>query len=149
MAVIEFINGENKTYGAMKRVLEYIMNAAKTEPHLIGGYNCDYKNAYHQFVLTKRNFNKETGRQYIHFTQSFAPYDKVTPEDVKEIADKLVLMEAFNGFQIAYAVHTDRDHLHTHFVINSVNSETGLKWKQSAEQLQMMKDFSDDLCRDK
>ncbi len=149
MAVIEFINGENKTYGAMKRVIEYITNPAKTEPHLISGHNCDINNAYHQFVLTKRHFGKETGRQYIHFTQSFAPYDKVTPDDVKAIADELVQMEAFRGFQIAYAVHTDKDHLHTHFVVNTVNSETGLKWKQSSEQLQIMKDFSDDLCRSK
>jgi len=147
MAVIEFINGSNKTYGAMKRVIDYIKNPAKTEPHLIGGHNCDINNAYHQFILTKRNYNKETGRQYIHFTQSFAPYDKVTPEDVKAIADELVQMEVFKGFQIAYAVHIDKEHLHTHFVVNTVNEETGLKWKQSAEELQAFKDYSDDLCR--
>ncbi len=147
MAVIEFINGANKTYSAMKRVISYIQNPVKTSPHLIGGYNCDPNNAFNQFVMSKRNYNKETGRQYIHFTQSFAPYDKVTPEDVKTIADELVQMDFFKGFEIVYAVHTDRPHLHTHFVVNSVNAETGLKWKQGAEQLQMLKDYSDELCR--
>lgn len=147
MAVIEFINGANKTYGALKKVIDYIMNPAKTEAHLMGGHNCDVSNAYLQFVMTKRNFSKETGRQYIHFTQSFAPYDKVTPEIVKKIADELVQMKSFKGFQIAYAVHTDRDHLHTHFIVNTVNAETGLKWKQSAEQLQLMKDYSDEICK--
>ncbi|WFD10848.1 relaxase/mobilization nuclease domain-containing protein [Tepidibacter hydrothermalis] len=147
MAVIEFINGENKTYGAMKKVIDYITNPAKTEPHLIDGHNCDINNAYHQFVLTKRNYNKETGRQYIHVTQSFAPYDKVTPEEVKKIAYELLQMEFFKGFEVVYAVHTDKNHLHTHFVVNTVNAETGLKWKQSAEQLQLLKDYSDDLCR--
>jgi hypothetical protein len=131
----------------MKRVLAYIINPVKTEPHLIDGYNCDINNAYNQFVLTKRNYNKETGRQYIHFTQSFAPYDKVTPEEVKKIAEELLQMEIFKGFEVAYAVHTDKNHLHTHFVVNTVNAETGLKWKQSAEQLQLLKDYSDDLCR--
>lgn len=147
MAVIEFINGANKTHSAMKRVINYIQNPAKTAPHLIGGHICDPNNALNQFVMTKRNYIKETGRQYIHFTQSFAPYDKVTPEDVKEIADELVKMDFFNGFEIVYAVHTDRPHLHTHFVVNSVNAESGLKWKQSVEQLQMLKDYSDELCR--
>lgn len=147
MAVIEFINGSNKTYGAMKRVINYIVNPVKTEPHLIDGLNCDINNAHSQFVQTKREYGKETGRQYIHFTQSFAPYDKVTPTDVKEIADELVQMDFFKGFEIAYAVHTDKEHLHTHFIVNSVNAETGLKWKQSAEQLQMLKDYSDELCR--
>lgn len=131
----------------MKQVIEYILKKHKTETHLIGAHNCDFENAYIQFVITKRNCNKETGRQYIHFTQSFAPYDKVTPEMVKQIADELVQMEQFKGFQIAYAVHTDRDHLHTHFVVNTVNKETGVKWKQSAEQLQMMKDYSDQICK--
>lgn len=147
MAVIEFINGSNKTVSAMKRVIDYIKNPAKTDSHLIGGHNCDPNNAYHQFVMTKRNYRKESGRQYIHFTQSFAPYDKVAPEDVKAIADELVKYEMFKGFEIVYAVHTDRPHLHTHFVVNTVNAETGLKWKQSAEQLQMLKDYSDELCK--
>lgn len=147
MATIEFINGANKTYGAMKRVLDYILSSQKTSIELVGGYNCDVNNANNEFVLTKRNFNKETGRQYIHLVQSFAPYDKVTPEIVREIADELVQLPFLKGFQIAYAVHTDKDHLHTHFVINTVNSETGLKWKQSTKELQAMKDFSDELCR--
>lgn len=147
MAVIEFINGKNKTYGAMKRVIEYITNPIKTEFHLTEGFNCDINNAYNQFVLTKRSYGKETGRQYIHFTQSFAPYEKILPEEVKEIADELLQLDFFKGFQVAYAVHTDRDHLHAHFVVNSVNAETGLKWKQSAEQLQQLKDYSDELCR--
>jgi len=85
--------------------------------------------------------------QYIHFTQNFAPYDKVTPEIVKKIDKERVRIEAFKDFQIAYAVHTDRDHLHTHFVVNTVNKKTGMKWKQSAEQLQMMKDYSDEICK--
>lgn len=147
MAVINFVNGENKTYGSMQKVINYILNPLKTDLSLIGGYNCDYKNAYEQFVQTKRNYGKETGRQYIHFVQSFAPYDKVTPEILKEIADELVQMDFLQGFEIVYAVHTDREHLHTHFVVNTVNAETGLKWKQSAEQLQTMKDYSDDLCK--
>lgn len=133
----------------MKRVINYILNPLKTNRFLTGGFNCDYNNAYEQFVQTKRNYGKETGRQYMHFTQNFAPGDKITPEEIKKIADELVQMKFLKGFEIVYAVHTDREHLHTHFVVNSVNAETGLKWKQSAEQLQIMKDYSDNLCRKK
>ena len=147
MAVIEFINGKNSTLSALNRVLKYIINPAKTDENLKGGHNCDVNTAYNDFFMIKELNSKTKGRQYIHFTQSFAPYDKVTPEIVKQIADELVQMEAFKGFQVAYAVHTDRDHLHTHFVVNTVNKETGHKWKQSAEQLQMMKDYSDEICR--
>ncbi|HAE62693.1 MAG TPA: relaxase [Eubacteriaceae bacterium] len=147
MAVIDFINAENKTYKGMKRAISYILNPEKTEPHLISGHNCDPENAYYEFVLTKRHFKKENGRQFIHFVHSFAPYEKVTPEQVHEIAKELMQADIFKGFQVVAATHTDKDHLHTHFIINTVNAETGLKWKQSREQLQVIKDYSDQLCR--
>jgi len=131
----------------MKRVIEYITNPAKTEPHLIGGLSCDINNAYNQFVMTKRHYQKEAGRQYIHFMQSFAPYEKITPEEVKSMADELVKMKQFEGYEIIYATHIDRAHLHTHFILNTVNAVTGLKWKQGATELQMIKDYSDELCR--
>jgi len=75
MAVIDFINAENKTYKGMKRALSYIMNLDKTQPNLISGQNCDPENAHSEFILTKRHFQKETGRQFIHFVQSFAPHN--------------------------------------------------------------------------
>lgn len=148
MAVIEFINGKNTSPSALKRVLAYINNPAKTEEALKGSYNCNSEKAYNDMYMVKNTLYKTKGRQYIHFTQSFAPYDKVTPELVKKIADELIQHSAFNGYQVAYAVHTDREHLHTHFVINTVHQETGRKWRQSKEELQAFKDFSDDLCRE-
>lgn len=147
MAVIEYINGKNNSLSALKRVLEYINNPAKTEVHLKGGHNCNAYKPYNEMHQTKKSYGKMTGRQYIHFTQSFAPYDKVTPELVKRIADELVQHDSFKGFQISYAVHTDRDHLHTHFVLNTVNKESGKKWEQKREELQALKDFSDGICR--
>ncbi len=147
MAVIDFINAENKTYKGMKRALSYIMNLNKTKPNLLSGQNCDPENAHSEFILTKRCFQKETGRQFIHFVQSFAPYENVTPEMVHEIAGKLLQNDMFKGFQTVYATHTDREHLHTHFIINTVNVKTGLKWKQSREQLQTLKDYSDEICK--
>jgi hypothetical protein len=147
MAVIEYINGKNSSLKALKRVLEYINNSEKTEAYLKGGHNCNSSKPYNDMHSVKNKYGKMTGRQYIHFIQSFAPYDKVTPELVKEIADELVKHPSFNGYQVSYAVHTDRDHLHTHFVINSVNQITGRKWEQKREQMQSLKDFSDDICR--
>ncbi len=147
MAVIEFINGKNDSLSALKRALEYINNPAKTEEQLKGTHNCNILKPYNDMYMTKRAQNKTKGRQYIHFTQSFAPYDKVTLEIIKKIADELVKHQSFNGYQVAYAVHTDRDHLHTHFVVNTVHMESGKKWRQSKEELQAFKDYSDDLCR--
>lgn len=59
MAVIEIIKGSNKTYSAMKRVINYIKYPVKTSDHLIGGHNCDANNAYNQFVLTMQIITKK------------------------------------------------------------------------------------------
>lgn len=148
MAVIDFINAENKTYQGMQRAINYILNPSKTSDELVGGHNCDFENAYFEFAANKEHYHKENGRQFIHFVQSFAPYEKVTPEMVREIGNKLMKADLFKGFQVVSATHTDKDHLHTHFIIDTVNKETGLKWKQSREALQQIKDYSDKLCRE-
>lgn len=147
MAIIEFVNGKNKTYSGLKRVINYILREDKTELGLYGGFNCDSENAFNNFILTKRLYQKETGRQYIHFVQSFADYENLSAETAKAIVDDLLLFEKFNVYQIVYATHTDTDNLHTHFVLNTVNSFTGKKWRISKEELQELKDFSDEICR--
>ncbi|TYQ17833.1 UNVERIFIED_CONTAM: hypothetical protein Cloal_0205 [Acetivibrio alkalicellulosi] len=148
MAIIEFINASNKTYKGMKRAIDYIQNPDKTLPNLIKGKNCSPNTVYNEFVITKQNFKKEIGRQFIHFTQSFSPKDKVTPDMIIKIADKLLEHECFKDFQVVYATHIDKEHLHTHFIINSVSFNTGKKWQLSKENLANLKEYSDELCRE-
>lgn len=148
MAVIEFINGSNNTYKGMKRAINYIKNPLKTSEYLIGGKDCSPDTAYEEFVMIKQNFNKEKGRQFIHFIQSFSPNDKAAPELINEIGKRLLEHEAFKDFQVVYATHTDKKHLHTHFIINSVSFTKGHKWQLSKEQLESLKEYSDKLCRE-
>ena len=147
MAVIEFINASNEHYSEMKKVINYIKNPLKTLPHLISGFNCDPDNAYENFVLTKRIFDKEEGRQFIHFTQSFSPDDELTPELAHQIGNDLLNSGMFDGFQVVFSTHLDRDHIHNHFVINTVNFDNGKKWHKSANDLAKLKEHSDELCK--
>lgn len=132
----------------MKKVISYVLHPKKTNEFICGGIKCNTNTAYEEFVLTKQNYKKEKGRQYIHFVQSFSPQDKVTPEKIKELSDKFLKHKIFEGFQIVYSVHTDKPHLHTHYVVNTVNEDTGRKWQLSKEQLQELKDYSDELCKE-
>lgn len=148
MAVVEMIQSHYKTKAAVKKIINYIFDPEKTSPEIMGGVFCSPATAVQEFLLTKALYKKEKGRQVIHLTQAFAPTDNVTPEMVKEIADKFLQHACFKGFQVAYAVHTNKSHLHTHFVINTVNYETGKKWQQTKEELKSLKQYSDDLCRE-
>jgi hypothetical protein len=149
LAVIEFINNINNSLVGMKRAINYIINENKTKPHLVTGINCSPNiNAYFEMLAIKQNYRKTTGRQFIHFTQSFSPKDDLTHEIAHEIAKKLCTLKQFDGFQILTATHIDRDHVHNHFIINTVNADTGQKWKQSPNRLRQLKDYSDLLCQE-
>lgn len=132
---------------SIRRALDYTTNQEKTI-ELVTGVNCTSATAYAEMICVKTMFNKLQGRQFVHFVQSFHPAEQVTPQQVHEIGIRLAKeFERFKGFQIVVATHVNEKHIHNHFVINSVNMETGLKWQQSPAQMKMVKDFSDQLCR--
>lgn len=161
MAIIEFINGKKndsgvrttyKTLSSMKRLINYILRKDKTIDLLKGGIYCNPDTAYDEFIITKAAYGKlpETkiskSNQVVHFAQSFKK-DELDEITAKRIADDLMKYDIFKGFQVVYAVHMDTDQFHTHFAINTVNYETGLRWHISKNDIQKIKDYSDELCR--
>ena len=57
------------------------------------------------------------------------PAGEGTPEIMYDIAMRFA-KEAFAGeYEAVVAVHTDREHLHAHIIINSVNMVTGYKFQ--------------------
>lgn len=73
-------------------------------------------------------FGKTGGRQGYHFVISLKPGEG-TPEIMYDIAMHFA-EEAFAGeYEAVVAVHTDREHLHAHIVINSVNMVNGYKFQ--------------------
>ncbi len=146
MAVIEFINRKNLTLMGMKKNLDYITKGQKTvNGKYVYGHNCDVANAYEDFCLTKQMFGKLTGRQHIHFTQSFRGKE-ASAELVHQIGKELLAHPLFKKFQVVMATHTDTHNTHNHFVVNTVNIEDGKKWQLSEEDLEELKDFSDEVC---
>ena len=93
---------------------------------------------------TKRLHDKNDGRMFYHMIQSFKPEEILTPQTAHEIALKMA--EQFPGFEILVATHTDREHIHSHFIINSVNADTGKKYHSNLESLQQLREVSDRLC---
>ena len=100
-----------------------------------------------QFYETRRAFNKDDKILSHHYVQSFSPNEKVTPELVHKIGVELAEKIA-PGFQVIVSTHVDKDHIHNHFIINSVSMETGLKWKGNKTTLEkIMRPESDKLCK--
>ena len=143
MAIVKFI----ASGCPMNNIFPYVMNESKTEDGiLVSGIHCTPESALDEFRFVKNKFGKIDGRQYYHIVQSFSPDDKLTPETAHEIG--LRFAEYFPGYQIVVATHCDRDHLHNHLVMNSVNMENGKKFHQTADDLARVKEYSNRLCRE-
>lgn len=97
--------------------------------------------------VTKFLWDKDGGRTYKHFVQSFAPGEKIDSAQAHQIACQLAASRPeWQDFEVLIATHEDKAHIHTHFVVNSVSYVDGHKLQQSKAELQAMKDYSDQLC---
>ena len=111
--------------------------------------NCDNGGAEDltkQFFEIRRAFKKDRERLAHHYVQSFSPNEKVTPELAHQIGVELAEKIA-PGFQVVVSTHIDRDHIHNHIILNSVNPSTGMKWVNNKTSLYSIWQESDKLCQ--
>ena len=99
-----------------------------------------------QFFETRRAFNKDNERLAHHYVQSFSPNEQITPELAHQIGVELA-QKMYPGFQVVVSTHVDRNHIHNHIILNSVNMETGMKWKNNKTTLKAIWQESDKLCK--
>lgn len=59
----------------------------------------------------------------------------------------LELAESFKGYEVLVATHIDNDHWHNHLIVNSVSCETGLKLQFNEQDLNRLRDRSDEICK--
>ena len=150
MAIVHFVNYKRGTQSraAMRGVMLYVMQEKKTawegEP-LISGINCQPQSVYDDFLNTKLLYHKDSGVMFYHMVQSFPKGAAVDPRQAHEAARRLA--EYFDGCEVLVCTHVDREHIHSHCVINSVNFETGKKLHMAKEQLQELMRRNDAICQ--
>ena len=133
MAIIKILNimeseGRNPA-SHLKNALEYIQNPDKTEECvLVGSINCLLDTAFEQMEETKNIFHKTGKRQGYHVIISFSPEEKVTAEQAMYVLEHFAKDVLGDDYEAAYAVHTDREHMHGHLIWNSVSMTTGKKY---------------------
>lgn len=131
--------------GGLSRVLQYAANPKKTNNKLyVNGINCEPETAYEEFTAVKHSYAKTGGIEAYHGYLSFKEQD-ITPELSLKIGTEFAQEVWGKRFQILVTVHTDTEHSHCHFVINSVSFVDGkklwgeekawFKFKQTADRL--------------
>lgn len=132
----------------LRDVMDYATQDYKTEEQrYVSGVNCILEIARDQMMMVKWQFGKEGGIAAFHGYQSFAP-GEVTPEQAHAIGVELARRLWGDRFQVIVATHLDREHIHNHFVLNSVSFVDGKKFNDCKATYALMRQTSDQLCRE-
>ena len=133
----------------MKSVMRYVSQLSKTiwdGQQLVSGIGCQPETAFDEFLSTKLLHRKDGGVMFYHMVQSFPKGADVDPRTAHEAARRLV--GYFEGCEVLVCTHVDREHIHSHCIINSVNFETGKKVHMADEQIQELRVRNDQICEE-
>ncbi|HDM0816776.1 TPA: relaxase/mobilization nuclease domain-containing protein [Staphylococcus aureus] len=122
------------------------INYAEKRAEEKSGLNCDVDYAKSSFKQTRALYGKENGVQAHTVIQSFKP-GEVTPGQCNQLGLELAEKIAPNH-QVAIYTHTDKEHVHNHIVINSIDLETGRKYQSNKQQRDFIKQTNDDISRE-
>ncbi|WP_195615020.1 relaxase/mobilization nuclease domain-containing protein [Intestinimonas butyriciproducens] len=149
MATVTFIKYAKQSAGALGGVAAYVAQTNKTMQEngrqLVSGQNCTPPLAVREFLTTRAMHRKESPVWFYHYVQSFAPSEPVTGELAHEIA-KLFAAKAWPESEVLIATHIDREHIHSHFIVNSVCYGSGKMLRQGPGTLARLRPISDELC---
>ena len=132
-----------------KKAIEYILDDKKAE--LVQSRYLDDSRSYvEQFKETANLWEKaqtSDSRKYYHFKLAFDIADNqkgLTSQKVMEMTEKLV-DKCFPNSECIMSVHTDKEHLHSHIIVNSVCFDTGKMLQISPQKYTRMKDYANQI----
>ena len=129
--------------------MRYVSQMSKTlwgGQQLVSGIGCQPETAFDEFLSTKLLHHKDGGVMFYHMVQSFPKGAAIDPRAAHEAARRLA--GYFEGCEVLVCTHVDREHIHSHCIINSVNFETGKKIHMADEQIQELRVRNDQICEE-
>ena len=106
--------------------------------------NCSEYDPYGDMKFTKEQYRKTDNVLAFHGYQSFKE-GEVTADIAHEIGVKFA-EEMFRDYEVVVATHQNTNHIHNHFIINSVSYKTGKKYNNNRANLAKLRQISDSIC---
>lgn len=135
--------------------IAYITDGDKTVNGVyVSSYACraDSRGAAEDFRAVRDTGTGRTKILAYHLIQSFAP-NEVTPEQAMQISEELCDRYLKGDYQYVLAVHSDRQHIHTHIIFNNTNLYNGLSFttehnqgKKTERAWAELRQISDEIC---
>lgn len=157
MAVTKMMHmKENEKYApqhlinAVRYVLDEKEHGRKTEygKWVGGNAGLNPEEIISTFLDTKSFWEKENGRQGYHFVLSFGEDENVDAQICYNILSEFCEKYLGDSYDYMFAVHTDKEHMHGHIIFNSVNRETGLKYRYlKGDWEKYIQPVTDEICK--
>ena len=154
MATVTILSSGTKV-SSLKACVAYVLNEEKTKGCIsfvgpINGSEINTDTVVKSFLEEQQNWSKSKGRTYLHSVLSFPPNEKISPDEVLHVAERLVTENSFyNKYQCLLAVHQDEDsqsHLHCHIVSNPVSYISGQREHHNTSDLKRLISETNQLC---
>lgn len=107
--------------------IHYIRQDGKA-PYVGGANITSIETAAAEMQATAASFGKDSGKRLRHSVLSFDKSEHVTPEQAHAYGQQIIQHYA-PKYQIAYAVHTNTENPHIHFVMNQVSYVDGSRYR--------------------
>lgn len=131
MSIFSIIEKEPRTLNGM---VKYAKRSEKDEHILLDGLGLNHQYAAEEMFLGKQLCHKLSKRQYKQFIFSFDENVNLSYETIAEIGYKIGAYYA-NDYQILMTIHFDTNNTHIHYVLNTINVNTGQKFRSSRSDL--------------
>ncbi len=156
-----------KSVAQLKSAADYILGTKKeqikegiqkTRADLYGAFGCNRDNFANSLLITRKMHDKKYSRYkqkdiLAHkMSISFHPDDnnKLTYEEADKIAREFAHKFFWSkGYEAMWAVHTDTEHIHVHFIVSNCNVKTGKSFRRGMPELKEMSQFFGEQCMER
>ena len=118
---------------------------------VVSAYLCDPASAPAEFLLTKSQYQAETGRAvergalFFQIRQAFPP-GEVTPEEANKIGYETAMRWTKGKYQFFVCTHIDKGHIHNHIYYNSTAQDCSRKFHNFIGSSFAVRRLSDRVC---
>ena len=156
-----------KSVAQLKSAADYILGTKKeqikegiqkTRADLYGAFGCNRDNFANSLLITRKMHDKKYSRYkqkdiLAHkMSISFHPddNDKLTYEEADKIAREFAHKFFWSKrYEAMWAVHTDTEHIHVHFIVSNCNLKDGKSFRRGMPELKEMSQFFGEQCRER
>lgn len=151
-----------RSVGQLKYAANYMLGrnpdqkkngVVKTAPNLYMVLGCSRDNFANNVLVTRLINGKSYSKIKPHtilahkLSISFHPEDQVDYKTAYQIAKDFAEKFAYSkGYEVLFAIHTDTDHVHAHFLISNCHMDTGKAYRRNQRDLYEMSEYFGEQC---